>query len=276
MSEVHAVTNQMKLHGHTTNNKQRPGYMIPHPHNPNYKPPIEFNNNTMTQSMMYTSPPPPLHYVPGLFSPPPPGAPAPPPVYRTEDEFVPFESPIRNKFGPISRSDMGKQTSPSSSSPGTLANMFLNSKYMAAPAPGNLIIGHSHTSGNKSTASKLFEHIPGDFVNTVQLDYDLTCFEKDFNRLKLQEDDKLLSPQKMNLYEDQDNYQRLLGVGQTSRSWTDDSCCWTSEEYRSDDDESYEVGIANDMRELELRWEVELEEHEKRWSSEEDPVNTKH
>lgn len=32
----------------------------------------------------------------------------------------------------------------------------------------------------------------------------------------------------------------------------------------------YEEDIANDIRELELRWQEELEEQEKRWSSEDD------
>ncbi|KDR20501.1 roquin-1 [Zootermopsis nevadensis] len=41
-------------------------------------------------------------------------------------------------------------------------------------------------------------------------------------------------------------------------------------EYRSDDEDTYEAGIANDMRELEMRLEFELEEQEKRWSSEEE------
>lgn len=35
-------------------------------------------------------------------------------------------------------------------------------------------------------------------------------------------------------------------------------------------EDTYEAGIANDMRELELRWEFELQEQEKHWSSEED------
>ncbi|XP_046410424.1 roquin-1 [Neodiprion fabricii] len=43
-------------------------------------------------------------------------------------------------------------------------------------------------------------------------------------------------------------------------------------EYRPDEEDTYEAGIANDMRELELRWEFELEEQEKRWSSEEDNI----
>ncbi|XP_012257083.2 roquin-1 [Athalia rosae] len=43
-------------------------------------------------------------------------------------------------------------------------------------------------------------------------------------------------------------------------------------DYGADEEDTYEAGIANDMRELELRWEFELEEHEKRWSSEEDNI----
>lgn len=39
---------------------------------------------------------------------------------------------------------------------------------------------------------------------------------------------------------------------------------------RTPDDAMYEEDIANDMRELELRWKEELEEQEKRWSSEDD------
>jgi hypothetical protein len=35
-------------------------------------------------------------------------------------------------------------------------------------------------------------------------------------------------------------------------------------------EDTYEAGIANDMRELEMRLEYELEEQEKRWSSEEE------
>lgn len=38
----------------------------------------------------------------------------------------------------------------------------------------------------------------------------------------------------------------------------------------STDEDTYEEDIANDIRELELRWQEELEEQEKRWSSEDD------
>lgn len=59
-------------------------------------------------------------------------------------------------------------------------------------------------------------------------------------------------------------------VGLNTFNWNRDA--WSSSGYRSDDEDSYEVGIANDMRELELRWEFELEEHEKLWSNEDDTV----
>ncbi|XP_017892553.1 roquin-1 isoform X2 [Ceratina calcarata] len=41
-------------------------------------------------------------------------------------------------------------------------------------------------------------------------------------------------------------------------------------DYKPEEEDTYEAGIANDMRELELRWEFELQEQEKHWSSEED------
>ncbi|KAF4527501.1 hypothetical protein B566_EDAN015439 [Ephemera danica] len=43
-----------------------------------------------------------------------------------------------------------------------------------------------------------------------------------------------------------------------------------------EEEESYERGLADDMRELALRWESELEEQEKRWSSEEEPSPHRH
>ncbi|XP_071877832.1 RING finger and CCCH-type zinc finger domain-containing protein roquin isoform X1 [Bombus fervidus] len=43
-----------------------------------------------------------------------------------------------------------------------------------------------------------------------------------------------------------------------------------SQDYKTEEEDTYEAGIANDMRELELRWEFELQEQEKHWSSEED------
>ncbi|XP_076248410.1 RING finger and CCCH-type zinc finger domain-containing protein roquin [Calliopsis andreniformis] len=43
-----------------------------------------------------------------------------------------------------------------------------------------------------------------------------------------------------------------------------------NQDYKPVEEDTYEAGIANDMRELELRWEFELQEQEKHWSSEED------
>ncbi|XP_043286038.1 roquin-2 [Venturia canescens] len=43
-----------------------------------------------------------------------------------------------------------------------------------------------------------------------------------------------------------------------------------NKDYKSEEEDTYEAGIANDMRELELRWDFELQEQEKRWSNEED------
>ncbi|KAK0180667.1 hypothetical protein PV327_003027 [Microctonus hyperodae] len=46
----------------------------------------------------------------------------------------------------------------------------------------------------------------------------------------------------------------------------------TINDFKPDDEDTYEADIANDMRELELRWDFELKEQEKRWSNEEDNI----
>ncbi|XP_050450519.1 roquin-2 isoform X4 [Cataglyphis hispanica] len=64
------------------------------------------------------------------------------------------------------------------------------------------------------------------------------------------------------------------GAGTTTFPWIQQpSNDWLSnQEYNQDykieeQEDTYEAGIANDMRELELRWEFELREQEKHWSS---------
>ncbi|XP_034942906.1 roquin-1 [Chelonus insularis] len=43
-------------------------------------------------------------------------------------------------------------------------------------------------------------------------------------------------------------------------------------DFTTKDEDSYEADIANDIRELEIRWDYELKEQEKRWSNEDDNV----
>ncbi|XP_020294173.1 roquin-2 isoform X2 [Pseudomyrmex gracilis] len=62
-------------------------------------------------------------------------------------------------------------------------------------------------------------------------------------------------------------------TGTTTCPWIQSSNNWLSNQeynqnYKTEEEEdTYEAGIANDMRELELRWEFELREQEKHWSS---------
>lgn len=63
------------------------------------------------------------------------------------------------------------------------------------------------------------------------------------------------------------------GTGTTTIPWIQQSSNdWLSNhhnmDYKTEEEDTYEAGIANDMRELELRWEFELREQEKHWSSE--------
>ncbi|PNF24679.1 hypothetical protein B7P43_G17554 [Cryptotermes secundus] len=66
----------------------------------------------------------------------------------------------------------------------------------------------------------------------------------------------------------------LASTSITAVGWNKDGTLnWglkSNGDYRSDEEDTYEAGIANDMRELEMRLEYELEEQEKRWSSEEE------
>lgn len=72
------------------------------------------------------------------------------------------------------------------------------------------------------------------------------------------------------------------GTGTTTFPWIQQSSNdWLSnqeynQDYKIEEEDTYEAGIANDMRELELRWEFELREQEKHWSSggEEDIITT--
>ncbi|KAL0120640.1 hypothetical protein PUN28_008374 [Cardiocondyla obscurior] len=72
------------------------------------------------------------------------------------------------------------------------------------------------------------------------------------------------------------------GTGTTTIPWIQQSPNdWLSNQiinntdYKTEEEDTYEAGLANDMRELELRWEFELREQEKHWSSgEKDTVTT--
>ncbi|XP_011865091.1 PREDICTED: uncharacterized protein LOC105560525 [Vollenhovia emeryi] len=72
------------------------------------------------------------------------------------------------------------------------------------------------------------------------------------------------------------------GTGTTTIPWIQQSPNdWLSNQeygtdFKTEEEDTYEAGLANDMRELELRWEFELREQEKHWSSggEKDTVTT--
>ncbi|EZA51068.1 Roquin [Ooceraea biroi] len=71
---------------------------------------------------------------------------------------------------------------------------------------------------------------------------------------------------------DAQNWSNPYGTGTTTLPWIHSSTNWPSnqeynQDYKTKEQDTYEAGIANDMRELELRWEFELREHEKHWSS---------
>ncbi|KAK9500416.1 hypothetical protein O3M35_001687 [Rhynocoris fuscipes] len=215
----------------------------------------------------------------------------------TEEEFIPFDPPIVSKYGPISRDGTkfaGTNTFSDTNSTGICnpVTWVFNAPQGTFPAhvvqpgregyitvsPGVVdpLLLHPRPNPVVNTdisASKEF------FVESQKMKQQLRTLEKKINDLKLaaespaalSEGEKL--SQELQIIEqgirEREKQLRLNQMG-TGTSWNGEAWpVYRNEEYVAQED-SYEAGIANDIRELELRWEYELEEQEKRWSSEEE------
>ncbi|XP_073975142.1 RING finger and CCCH-type zinc finger domain-containing protein roquin isoform X2 [Rhodnius prolixus] len=216
----------------------------------------------------------------------------------TEEEFIPFDPPVISKFGPISRdgTKFGANTfsdtnssrlcnpvtwvfnAPQGSFPAHVMQPSREGYITVSPGMVDPLLLHPRPSqivNPDLSASKEF------FVESLKMKHQLRTLEKKINDLKLaaenpaalSEGEKL--SQELQIIEqgirEREKQLRLnqLGTG-TTTNWNGETWpVYRSEEYLAQED-SYEAGIANDIRELELRWEYELEEQEKRWSSEEE------
>uniref|UniRef100_A0A069DZL4 RING-type E3 ubiquitin transferase n=1 Tax=Panstrongylus megistus TaxID=65343 RepID=A0A069DZL4_9HEMI len=217
----------------------------------------------------------------------------------TEEEFIPFDPPVVSKFGPISRD--GTKFGGANSFSDTNSSGLCNPVTWVFNAPQGSFPAHVMQPGREGyitvspgvvdplllhprpspivnpdlSASKEF------FVESQKMKQQLRTLEKKINDLKLaaenpaalSEGEKL--SQELHIIEqgirEREKQLRLNQIGTgTTTSWNGETWpVYRSEEYLAQED-SYEAGIANDIRELELRWEYELEEQEKRWSSEEE------
>ncbi|KAF5272622.1 hypothetical protein FQR65_LT04863 [Abscondita terminalis] len=227
-----------------------------------------------------------------------------------DDEYVPYDAPCVSKFGPISRmhkdnvsasqvaSQFRDPTISTSmvrrpvSAPSPMASWYYNSAqtyhpngistghaaYVASPGSG---IGDGYiTIGSPQVIIQRMQDPSKELLAESQrVKMQLRNLEKQLNDLKLatqgvptlSEGDRLT--QELQLIEQgiQEKQKEAClnkivsslnqamnhyGNGNTGLGMTEEAM--------------YEEDIANDMRELELRWQEELEEQEKRWSSEDD------
>nr|XP_018904154.1 PREDICTED: roquin-1 [Bemisia tabaci] len=233
--------------------------------------------------------------------------------YRTtsggDDEFVPFDPPIVSKYGPISRSVNPTQSFHSMSDTATgstqglrspVASWYFNpphglpaAAHILPPPPGGvaesyITIGHHPIFD----APHLFignvqDNLPKDLrVESQKVKNQLRNLEKMITDLKLATqggamNDRETLNQELQLIEqgikEKEKELRLnkyvsSACGFTSHAWQENAI--SPSNFLRDDEDTYEKGIADDMRELELRWAFELEEQEKQWTHQE-PSSTK-
>ncbi|GLH07352.1 Uncharacterized protein GBIM_12824, partial [Gryllus bimaculatus] len=210
-------------------------------------------------------------------------------LYRSEgvlpdDEFIPFDPPIVSKYGPISR--MSKTILRPSSTVQVSASFgegTISTPVVCRPVPAaspmaswylNTAQGPVHSSALTSS-----HHVvtPGLTSNGLGDGY-ITIGHGiiDPPQLFLQNRNSECASETL-LLESQRNYLMSASLPSPSIATVtlnnNGALNWglkSHGECRSDDEDTYEAGIANDMLELERRWEFELEEQEKRWSSEEE------
>ncbi|KAF6201838.1 hypothetical protein GE061_004233 [Apolygus lucorum] len=192
----------------------------------------------------------------------------------TDEEFIPFDPPIVSKYGPISRdgtSKIGTTSNFSDPNNPTMRNSVTwvynnpqgtyqthvirgNESYIALPPA---VVENSHIVHQPSLYQDVT--VPKDFlVESQKMKQQLRSLEKKINDLKLATESTAAFTEGEKLT------QELQMIEQGIREREKQLRQFLAQE------ESYEEGIANDIRELELRWENELEEQEKRWSSEEE------
>ncbi|XP_017769975.1 PREDICTED: roquin-1 isoform X3 [Nicrophorus vespilloides] len=216
-----------------------------------------------------------------------------------DDDYVPYDAPCVSKYGPISRMhkdnvSMNQSVQvPASFRDGSIT-ASLGRRPVSAASPVTpfffnhqqaAITGHHHplmgapptnmgdgyiTIGKRS--QQLFFRSMQDpskelMAESQRVKLQLKNLEKQLNDLKLATQG--VTPQN----EGDILTQELQIIEQGIQERQKEACLnrivsTLNQNYQ--DDATYEEGIANDMKELELMWDEELDKQEKRWSSEED------
>ncbi|XP_014222745.1 uncharacterized protein LOC106649694 isoform X1 [Trichogramma pretiosum] len=236
-----------------------------------------------------------------------------------DDEFVPFEASLANKYGPISRLSKsilrptnsmqqnaiyndGVQTAIPNIRPvpatSPLTNRFYNQTFNGVNPNGGI---QNLTNSNLNDAYITLNCTLPDGSSQVQISRQ-DCMSKDIiiesqkvkqqlKHLEKKINDLKLATQGAAYTEHERLAQELQMIEAGIREKEKDVYNWSpysntawiqpstnlllspnsKRDFKLDDEDTYETEIANDMREFELRWESELKEQEKHWSTEEDP-----
>ncbi|GJQ67677.1 putative zinc ion binding protein [Trypoxylus dichotomus] len=225
-----------------------------------------------------------------------------------EDDYVPYDAPCVSKYGPISR--MPKENSvnqnvqvPTTYKEGTVTTPMVRKTTANSVTPYFYNANPQfHQNGITSGPALVAPHGTGMgdgyFIGSPQLFFQRMhdpskelLAESQRVKLQLRNLEKQLNDLKLatqgvtNISEGERLKQELQLIEQGIQEKQKEVCLNRiysslvnygngSPALQPSDEASYEEFIANDIRELELRLQEELEEHEKRWSSEDDS-NTK-
>lgn len=210
-------------------------------------------------------------------------------ILASEDDYVPYDSPPISKYGPISRTPRDANLNQtinqtnfrdihrplSSGSP--LASVYFNNNPQMYPnipqgaimAPGNMF-NSFYMPGRMQDPSK--EIMAESQRVTMQL-RNLERQLKDLNKRAAQQIPSLSESewltQELQLIEQGiQEKQKEARLNHIVQSWNLN--LMPNANTGNSEEAMYEADIANDIKELELKWKEELEEQEKRWSSEDD------
>ncbi|XP_044734372.1 roquin-1 [Chrysoperla carnea] len=214
-----------------------------------------------------------------------------------DDEYVPFEAPCVSKYGPISRmnkspghsvqvsSPFGENTISTSMTrrpvpaPSPVSNWYLtnaanqNMQTIAPPTAGlgdgYITIGHGICDPPQLYIKCQSQEL---LAESQRVKQQIRSLERKINDLRL------ATRSQSGLSEGERLAQELQYIEQgiiveKEKEARLGQFVGPGGDNGSPDEDTYEASIAHDMCELELRWKTELEEQEKRWSSEDDTVN---
>ncbi|KOC63223.1 Roquin [Habropoda laboriosa] len=202
-----------------------------------------------------------------------------------DDEFVPFDASSSSKYGPISKLSKNLIRFTSIIAYATIgANGGIQSINNTGFGDSYITFGRNISDSSTHTQLPRPECMSKDLIlESQKVKQQLKHLEKKINDLKLATQGATFTAGERLAQELQMIEAGIREKEKDVRNWSPyGTVPWIqssnnllssqnfNQDYKPEEEDTYEAGIANDMRELELRWEFELQEQEKHWSSEED------